>query len=66
MIQFARLAWVTAYDVLPLQTIETKRYWQQWALERQALLISPHDIIIPAGVLVKDDKGFLQVQRQGV
>jgi len=65
MIQFARLAWVTAYDVLPLQTIETKRFWQQWALERQAWLISPHDTIIPAGMLVKDDHGFLQVQRQG-
>ena len=64
MIQFARLAWVTAYDVLPLQTIETKRYWQQWALERQALLISPHDTIIPVGKLMKDGKGFLQVQRQ--
>jgi glyoxylase-like metal-dependent hydrolase (beta-lactamase superfamily II) len=61
MIQFARLAWVTAYDVLPLQTIETKRYWQQWALERQAILISPHDTVLPSGVLKKDNKGFLQV-----
>jgi glyoxylase-like metal-dependent hydrolase (beta-lactamase superfamily II) len=61
MVQFARLAWVTAYDVLPLQTIETKRYWQQWALERQAILISPHDTLIPAGVLRIDNKGFLQV-----
>jgi hypothetical protein len=61
MIQFERLAWVTAYDVLPLQTIETKRYWQQWALERQAMLISPHDTLLPSGVLKKDSKGFLQV-----
>ena len=61
MVQFARLAWVTAYDVLPLQTIETKRYWQQWALERQAMLVSPHDTLIPAGVLRTDNKGFLQV-----
>ncbi len=61
MIQFERLAWVTAYDVLPLQTIETKRYWQQWALERQAILISPHDTLLPSGVLKKDSKGFLQV-----
>ena len=61
MIQFARLPWVTAYDVLPLQTIESKRYWQQWALEHQALLISPHDTVIPAGKLVKDSNGFMQV-----
>jgi glyoxylase-like metal-dependent hydrolase (beta-lactamase superfamily II) len=61
MIQFERLAWLTAYDVLPLQTIETKRYWQKWALERQALLISPHDTQTPSGVLRKDERGFLQV-----
>jgi glyoxylase-like metal-dependent hydrolase (beta-lactamase superfamily II) len=61
MIQFARLAWVTAYDVLPLQTIETKRYWQKWALEEHAVLISPHDTLLPTGVLQKDNKGFLQV-----
>jgi glyoxylase-like metal-dependent hydrolase (beta-lactamase superfamily II) len=61
MIQFARLAWVTAYDVLPLQTIESKRYWQSWALEQQALLVSPHDTVISAGRLVQDSKGFMQV-----
>jgi glyoxylase-like metal-dependent hydrolase (beta-lactamase superfamily II) len=61
MIQFARLAWVTAYDVLPLHTIETKRYWQQWALAQQAVLISPHDTLLPTGVLKKDSNGFLQV-----
>lgn len=61
MIQFARLPWVTAYDVLPLQSIETKRYWQQWALEQEAVLISPHDTITPIGKLVKDKKGYLQV-----
>lgn len=61
MIQFARLPWLTAYDVLPLQTIESKRYWQQWALEHDALLVSPHDTVIPTGKLAKDNKGFLQV-----
>ena len=61
MIQFARLPWVTAYDVLPLQTIETKRYWQRWALETQAMLVSPHDTQAPSGKLVQDSKGYLQV-----
>jgi glyoxylase-like metal-dependent hydrolase (beta-lactamase superfamily II) len=61
MIQFARLPWVTAYDVLPLQTIETKRHWQQWALQTQALLISPHDTLIPAGRLAQDERGLLRV-----
>jgi glyoxylase-like metal-dependent hydrolase (beta-lactamase superfamily II) len=42
-VHFERLAWVTAYDVEPLETIETKRRWQRWALAQDALLIFPHD-----------------------
>jgi glyoxylase-like metal-dependent hydrolase (beta-lactamase superfamily II) len=61
MIQFSRLPWVTAYDVLPMQTIETKRHWQQWALQSQAMLISPHDTQIPLGRLAQDGKGYLRV-----
>lgn len=62
MIHFARLAWVAAYDVLPLVTIETKRAWQHWAYARRAVLISPHDTRIPAGRLTKTDKGFFDVE----
>ncbi len=51
-----RLAWVTAYDVEPLESIETKRYWQQWAIERDALIIFQHDIQIPTGLLRPDGK----------
>ncbi len=51
---FQRLAWVTGYDVEPLESIETKRYWQQWALKRNALLIFQHDTQIPAGKLKLD------------
>jgi glyoxylase-like metal-dependent hydrolase (beta-lactamase superfamily II) len=61
MIQFARLPWLTAYDVLPLVTLETKRHWQQWALAQRARLISPHDTLIPTGTLMQHAKGFLQV-----
>ena len=61
MIQFARLAWVTAYDVLPLMTIESKRRWQGWALENQAILISPHETLMPMGQLVRKERGFLDV-----
>jgi len=46
-IHFERLAWVTAYDVEPLETIETKRRWQQWAMEQNALIISAHDPHMP-------------------
>ena len=48
---FQRLAWVTGYDLEPLESIETKRYWQQWAVKRDALIIFQHDTQIPTGKL---------------
>ena len=42
-IHFERLGWMTGYDVEPLETLETKRRWQKWALETQAILFFPHD-----------------------
>jgi glyoxylase-like metal-dependent hydrolase (beta-lactamase superfamily II) len=62
MIHFARLPWVTAYDVLPIVTIETKRRWQQWAYANSATLISCHDTLTPIGKLVRDAKGFFSVE----
>jgi glyoxylase-like metal-dependent hydrolase (beta-lactamase superfamily II) len=56
-VHFERLGWMTAYDVEPLHTLETKRVWQKWALETNALLIFPHDTMRPAGRLTLDDKG---------
>lgn len=50
-VHFERLAWMTAYDVEPLITLETKRTWQAWALETDALLIFPHDPLRPVGRL---------------
>jgi glyoxylase-like metal-dependent hydrolase (beta-lactamase superfamily II) len=46
-----RLAWTPAGDVEPLETIETKRAIQQWALEEEVLLIFEHDPRITAGHL---------------
>lgn len=56
-VHFERLGWMTAYDVEPLVTLETKRRWQQWALETNAVLIFPHDPQRPAGRLLAGDKG---------
>ncbi|MBE2272390.1 MAG: MBL fold metallo-hydrolase, partial [Anaerolinea sp.] len=56
-IHFERLGWMTAYDVEPLRTLESKRVWQQWALETDALLIFPHDSVRPMGRLTEDEKG---------
>lgn len=60
-VHFERQAWVTAYDVEPLETIRTKGLWQRWALENQALLVFEHDTVIPLGELVKDEDGKLKV-----
>ncbi|MBN2500207.1 MAG: MBL fold metallo-hydrolase [Anaerolineales bacterium] len=61
-VNMTRQAWVTAYDVEPLETIATKSIWQAWALEHDALLIFQHDTTMTAGKLYKDDKGRLQLR----
>jgi len=55
-VHFEKLAWVTAYDVEPLITIETKRKWQAWALETNAVMIFPHEPHRPVGRLTLDDR----------
>ncbi len=60
-VHMERLAWMTAYDVEPLVTLETKRRWQSWALETSALLLFPHDLTRPAGRLTRNDKGHVIV-----
>jgi hypothetical protein len=45
------VAWVPAYDVEPLETIETKRRIRQWALENKALLIFDHESQVPMSYL---------------
>ena len=46
-----RLAWVPAYDVEPLVSIEIKRNLARWAMENQVLLIFEHHPEIVAGYL---------------
>lgn len=55
-VHFERLAWMTAYDVEPLVTLETKRRWQSWALDTGGLLIFQHDTQTLAGHLVEDEQ----------
>jgi len=61
-VHMERRAWVTAYDVEPLENIRTKGYWQGWALENKALLVFEHDTTMPLGELVKDEEGKYKVQ----
>ncbi|MFN8373138.1 MAG: hypothetical protein U0694_09730 [Anaerolineae bacterium] len=55
-VHFERLGWMTAYDVEPLVTLESKRQWQEWALATEALLIFLHEPKHPVGRLVVDGK----------
>jgi glyoxylase-like metal-dependent hydrolase (beta-lactamase superfamily II) len=53
-VHFERLGWMTAFDVEPLITLETKRHWQQWALETNALIMFQHDPKRVAGYLERE------------
>ena len=48
-VHFEKLGWMTSYDVEPLYTLESKRVWQHWAQDTQALLFFQHDPHIFAG-----------------
>ncbi len=61
-VHFERLAWITAYDVEPLETIETKRCWRRWALERNALIILAHDTQTPLARLQEDAEGKIRLK----
>jgi glyoxylase-like metal-dependent hydrolase (beta-lactamase superfamily II) len=62
-IHFERLGWMTGYDVEPLVTLETKRKWQQWALETNALLIFAHDSQRHCGYYQRDGSKGVVVER---
>lgn len=61
-VHFERLGWMTAYDVEPLVTLETKRRWQQWVLARDAIIIFPHDPHRPVGRLRQQDGDKMSIE----
>ena len=61
-VHFERLGWMTAYDVEPLRTMESKRVWQKWALEHNAIVIFPHDAKRPIGRLSQAENGVITVE----
>ena len=46
-VHFLRTAWLTAYDVLPLENIATKERWQRWAATERGWLFFEHDPGMP-------------------
>jgi glyoxylase-like metal-dependent hydrolase (beta-lactamase superfamily II) len=61
-IHFEKLGWMTAYDVEPLVTLETKRHWQQWAVDTGGLLIFQHDTQVPTARMIQDAAGHRTLQ----
>jgi glyoxylase-like metal-dependent hydrolase (beta-lactamase superfamily II) len=57
-INLERLAWVPAFDVEPLTSIETKRSLRDWAWRKDVLLFFQHDPAIPAGRIRPDGDGW--------
>jgi glyoxylase-like metal-dependent hydrolase (beta-lactamase superfamily II) len=56
-----RIQWLPAYDVLPLDHLETKRAVRNWAIEKNALLIFQHDPLTSWGRLTRDGEGRVHV-----
>jgi glyoxylase-like metal-dependent hydrolase (beta-lactamase superfamily II) len=49
-----KLAWIPAYDVEPLETLETKRRVRDWAVEENVLLLFEHDPGMACGRIRKE------------
>ena len=60
-VQLERLAWVPAFDIAPLQSMETKRRLRQEAAERAALLVFQHDAQVVTARLARGGRGLTVV-----
>ena len=56
-----RLAWVPAFDIFPMTSIETKRRIAQEAFARETRLVFQHDAQVVTGRLTPGSRG-LEVQ----
>ena len=64
-VHIIRTAWLTAYDVLPLENIKTKMKWQRWAVDSGAWLFFQHDARTPVARLVEKDGRLKLEETQG-
>lgn len=56
-VHLQRLAWVPSFDILPMQSIETKRRLRHEAIEADALLVFQHDPQVVTGRLTPGKRG---------
>ena len=54
-IHMEKTAWLTSYDVLPLENIQTKEIWRKWAVENDAWLFFEHDPRVTIARFVEED-----------
>jgi glyoxylase-like metal-dependent hydrolase (beta-lactamase superfamily II) len=57
-VSLEKLAWVAAYDLDPMLSMETKRSLRDWAWRKEALLFFQHDPAMAAGRLVREGNEF--------
>jgi glyoxylase-like metal-dependent hydrolase (beta-lactamase superfamily II) len=57
-VHMMRTAWLTSYDVYPLENIATKLRWQAWAEKKAAWLFIEHDPTMPVIQLTRTEKGM--------
>jgi glyoxylase-like metal-dependent hydrolase (beta-lactamase superfamily II) len=60
-VQLERLAWVPAYDIAPLESMETKRRLRLDAAERKARLVFQHDAQVVTAHLQPGKRGLVVV-----
>jgi glyoxylase-like metal-dependent hydrolase (beta-lactamase superfamily II) len=56
------LPYIMGYDLFPIQTLETKRWVLDRALEERWLLLFQHDPLIQGGYVRKDEQGKYSLQ----
>jgi glyoxylase-like metal-dependent hydrolase (beta-lactamase superfamily II) len=57
-VHMMRTAWLTSYDVYPLENLATKQRWQAWAVKNKAWLFIEHDPAMPVMQLERTAKGL--------
>jgi glyoxylase-like metal-dependent hydrolase (beta-lactamase superfamily II) len=57
-VSMEKLAWVAAFDVEPLVSMETRRSLRDWLWRRDALLLFQHDPQIAAGRLRREGEAW--------
>jgi glyoxylase-like metal-dependent hydrolase (beta-lactamase superfamily II) len=63
-VMLERLPWISAFDVLPLVSLSTKRRMMDWAVEKRALLHSVHAPFPGLGRLIAEEAGRRKWEEQ--